>query len=97
MITRSPPPRRGRNRKAQAGGTPLAGSALGILFPHPRRAEGPPETLITTKYTKNRQRLLEEANLALEVLRFPMGLAKSLQGMKAGRIIEGIPISQPVT
>src|SRR5208282_993092 len=24
-------PRRGRNRKAQAGGTPLAGSALGIL------------------------------------------------------------------
>ena len=24
------PPRRGRNRKAQAGGTPLAGSALGI-------------------------------------------------------------------
>jgi hypothetical protein len=41
--------------------------------------------------------LLEEANLALEVLRFPMGLAKSLQGMKAGRIIEGIPISQPVT
>jgi hypothetical protein len=55
------------------------------------------ETLITAKYTKNRQRLLEDANLALEVLRFPMGLAKSLQGMKAGRIIEGIPISQPVT
>ena len=25
-------PRRGRNRKAQAGGTPLAGSALGILW-----------------------------------------------------------------
>jgi len=44
------------------GGTPLAGSALGILFPHPRRAEGPPETLITTKYTKNRQRLLGDAN-----------------------------------
>ena len=33
------------------------------------------ETLIAPKYTKNRQRLLEEANLALEVLRFPMGLA----------------------
>jgi hypothetical protein len=55
------------------------------------------ESLIAAKYTKNRQRLLEEANLALEVLRFPMGLAKSLQCMKAGRIIEGIPISQPVT
>ena len=36
------------------------------------------ETLIAAKYTKNRQRLLEEANLSLEVLRFPMGLAKSL-------------------
>ena len=44
------------------------------------------ETLIRAKYTKNRQRFLEEANLALEVLRLPMGLAKSLQGMKAGRI-----------
>jgi len=55
------------------------------------------ETLIAAKYTKNRQRLLEEANLALEVLRFPMGLAKSLQGMKARRIIDGSPISQPVT
>ena len=28
------------------------------------------ETLIAAKYTKNRQRLLEDANLALEVLRF---------------------------
>jgi len=55
------------------------------------------ETLIAPKYTKNRQRLLEEANLALEVLRFPMGLAKSLQGLKARRIIDGSPISQPVT
>jgi len=55
------------------------------------------ETLIAAKYTKNRQRLLEEANLALEVLRFPMGLAMGLQGMKARRIIDGSPISQPVT
>ena len=29
------------------------------------------ETLIRAKYTKNRQRLLEDANLSLEVLRFP--------------------------
>ena len=29
-VLRFLPPRRGRNRKAQAGGTPLAGSALGI-------------------------------------------------------------------
>jgi hypothetical protein len=36
------------------------------------------ETLIAAKYTKNRQRLLEDANLALEVLRFQMRLAKDL-------------------
>src|SRR5271157_3644200 len=30
LVLRFLPPRRGRNRKAQAGGTPLAGSALGI-------------------------------------------------------------------
>src|SRR5271157_4730816 len=52
------------------------------------------ETLIAAKYTKNRQRLLEEANRALEVLRFPMGRAKSLQGKKARRIIDGSPVSQ---
>src|SRR5436305_6843929 len=40
------------------------------------------ETLIAAKYTKNRQRLLEEANLNLEVLRFQMRLAKDLQCLK---------------
>ena len=40
------------------------------------------ETLITAKYTKNRQRLLEDANLSLEVLRFQMRLAKDLQCLK---------------
>ena len=40
------------------------------------------ETLITAKYNKNRQRLLEDANLALEILRFQMRLAKDLQCLK---------------
>ena len=40
------------------------------------------ETLIRAKYTKNRQRLLEEANLNLEVPRFQMRLAKDLQCLK---------------
>ena len=40
------------------------------------------ETLIATKYTKNRQRLLEEAILSLEALRFQMRLAKDLQCLK---------------
>ena len=40
------------------------------------------ETLIAAKYTKKRQRLLEEANLSLEVLRFLMRLAKDLQCLK---------------
>ena len=40
------------------------------------------ETLIRAKYTKNRQRLLEEANLTLEVLRFQMRLVKDLQCLK---------------
>ena len=40
------------------------------------------ETLIAAKHTKNRQRLLEEANLNLEVLRFQMRLAKDLQCLK---------------
>jgi hypothetical protein len=40
------------------------------------------ETLIRAKYTKNRQRLLEEANLSLEILRFQMRLAKDLQCVK---------------
>jgi hypothetical protein len=37
------------------------------------------ETLIRAKYTKQRQRLLEEANLTLEVLRFQIRLPKDLQ------------------
>ena len=40
------------------------------------------ETLIRAKYTKQRQRLLEESNLSLEVLRFQMRLAKDLQCLK---------------
>jgi hypothetical protein len=40
------------------------------------------ETLIAAKYTKNRQRLLEEANLNLEILRFQMRLAKDLHCLK---------------
>ena len=40
------------------------------------------ETLIRAKYTKNRQRLLEEANLTLETLRFRIRLAKDLQCLK---------------
>jgi hypothetical protein len=40
------------------------------------------ETLIQAKYTKDRRRLLEDANLALEVLRFQMRLAKDLQCLK---------------
>ena len=40
------------------------------------------ETLIRAKYTKNRQRLLEDANLTLEILRFQMRLAKDLQCLK---------------
>src|SRR4029077_5295618 len=42
----------------------------------------PLETLIRAKYTKNRQRLLEEANLTLEILRFQMRLAKDLERLK---------------
>jgi hypothetical protein len=40
------------------------------------------ETLIAAESTKHRQRLLEDANLALEVLRFQMRLAKDLQCLK---------------
>jgi hypothetical protein len=40
------------------------------------------ETLIRAKYTKQRQRLLEEANLSLEILRFQIRLAKDLQCLK---------------
>jgi hypothetical protein len=37
------------------------------------------ETLIQAKYTKQRQPLLEKANLMLEILRFQVRLAKDLQ------------------
>ena len=37
------------------------------------------ETLIQARYTRSRQGLLERANLALEVLRFQIRLAKDLQ------------------
>lgn len=37
------------------------------------------ETLIRAKYTKQRQPLLEDANLTLEILRFQMRLAKDLR------------------
>jgi hypothetical protein len=40
------------------------------------------ETLIAAKYTKDRRRLLEAANLSLEILRFQMRLAKDLQCLK---------------
>src|SRR3954464_5148438 len=40
------------------------------------------ETLIAAKYRKDRRPLLEEANLALEILRFQMRLAKDLQCLK---------------
>ena len=40
------------------------------------------ETLIRAKYTRQRQSLLEQANLTLEILRFQMRLAKDLQCLK---------------
>jgi 23S rRNA-intervening sequence protein len=40
------------------------------------------EILIRSKYARNKAKLLEEANLALEVLRFQMRLAKDLQCLK---------------
>ncbi len=40
------------------------------------------ENLIAAKYTKYRQRLLEDADLSLEVLRFQMRLEKDLQCLK---------------
>jgi len=40
------------------------------------------EILIRAKFTKNRQDLLEQANLVLEILRFQIRLAKDLQCLK---------------
>ena len=54
------------------------------------------EILIRAKYNKQRQELLEQANLVLEILRFQMRLAKDLQCLKvesygfAGKAIDGI-------
>ena len=48
------------------------------------------ETVIRAKYTKNRQRLLENANLALEVLRFQMRLAKINSYSFASKAIDEI-------
>jgi hypothetical protein len=41
------------------------------------------QTLIQAKYKRDRRAQLENANLALEVLRFQMRLAKDLQCLKA--------------
>ena len=40
------------------------------------------ENLIRARYTKQRQELLEKANLTLEILRFQMRMAKDLQCLK---------------
>ena len=40
------------------------------------------ETLLRAKYTRDRQELLVQANLLLEILRFQMRLAKDLQCIK---------------
>jgi hypothetical protein len=40
------------------------------------------ENLLQAKYTRNRQTLLEQANLTLEILRFQMRLAKDLQCLR---------------
>ena len=40
------------------------------------------ETLIEAKYSRQRQELLQNANLKLEILRFQMRLAKDLQCFK---------------
>ena len=40
------------------------------------------EILIRAKYSKQRQELLEQANLILEILRFQVRLAKDLQCLK---------------
>lgn len=40
------------------------------------------ETLLRAKYTRQRQDLLEKANLMLEILRFQMRLAKDLQCLR---------------
>src|SRR6516225_5851898 len=44
------------------------------------------EILLRAKYTRQRQELLEKANLMLEILRFQMRLAKDLQCLKFCRL-----------
>jgi hypothetical protein len=54
------------------------------------------ETLVKARYTRQRQALLEQANLTLEVLRFQLRLAKDVQCLKvssygfAGKAIDEI-------
>lgn len=40
------------------------------------------ETLIQAKYTRDRQSLLQQANLSLELLRFQLRIAKDLQCLR---------------
>ena len=47
-----------------------------------RRMYGLLETLIQAKYSRDRQDLLRQANLNLEVLRFQLRLAKDLQCLR---------------
>ena len=47
-----------------------------------RRLYDLPETLLQARYTKDRQPLLRQANLSLEVLRFQMRLAHGLQCLR---------------
>jgi hypothetical protein len=42
-------------------------------------------TLVRARYTRQRQALLEPANLTLEILRFQVRLAKDLQCLKVNR------------
>lgn len=44
------------------------------------------EILIRAKYTKQRQELLEQANLVLEILRFQMRLANGLAVPQGGEL-----------
>jgi hypothetical protein len=57
------------------------------------------ETLLQARYTRDRQSLLRQANLSLEVLRFQMRLAKDLQCLKlwlVARIIDHSNPQEPV-
>ena len=45
------------------------------------------ETLIEAKFSRQRQELLQNANLKLEILRFQMRLAKDLECLKANSYV----------